>query len=107
MDHLNVPQVDFILGGYDDGYDFSPRFKSVIMPTLDFDASGILLGVGSVPSTAGQSVSRILSEGFRLWTGSGPPVYCCVFTILSWKLGIGAMSDITFRSWNHSIGSFF
>ena len=49
-----------------------PFSKSVIAPTLDFDPSGTLLGVGSIPPTTGRSVSGIFPKGFRLWTESGP-----------------------------------
>ena len=69
--------------GYKDGFALSPFFKSVIVLTLDIDPKGILIGVGSVPPTAGQSVSRIFSERFRLWTGCGPLVRCRAFTIFS------------------------
>ena len=78
---------------------FPPFFRSVIVPTQDFGPNRILLGVGSIPPTTGQSrillgvrfvpltkgqsISEIFSEGFRLWTGSGPPTYCHVFTIFS------------------------
>ena len=85
-------------GAYEDGYDFSPFLDLVIALTLNFGPSGILLGVGFVPPTTGQSVSRILSDGFHLWTGSSPPVCRRVLTIFSWKLGIMAMSDSAFQS---------
>ena len=111
------------LGGYESGSDFSPVSKSVIVLTLYFDPSGILPRVGSVspivgrskiflwvrsiPPTTGQSLSRIVPEGFRLWIGSGPPAYCHVFTIFSWKLGIMVVNDSAFQSWNHSVGPSF
>ena len=40
------------LRGYEDGYDFSPFSKLVMVTTLDFDPYKILLGVGSVHPTA-------------------------------------------------------
>ena len=54
------------VGEHEDGSEFSLFFKLVMVSTLDFDPSGILLGVGSVPPAAGCSTSRIFSEGFRL-----------------------------------------
>ena len=66
VDQLDVPR------GYESGPDFSPFSKLIITPTLGFDPSRILFGVGSVPPTVGQSVSGIFFEGFRLWTGSSP-----------------------------------
>ena len=62
---------------------FPPLSKSIIVPILDFDSSGILLRVGSFPPTTGRSVSGIFFEGLYLWTGSGPLTYCRVFTIFS------------------------
>ena len=91
------------LEGYEDGFDFSLFSKSVMVPTLDFNPSGILVGVGSVPLTAGWSVSRIFFEGFHLWTVSGPSVYSRVFTIFFSKLGIRAVSDSISPSWNHLV----
>ena len=86
------------LGGYESGSDISPLSKSVIVQTLDIDPNRILLGVGSVPSTTGRSVSGILFKGFPLWAGSGPPACCYVFTIFSWKFGIVVVSDNAFQS---------
>ena len=94
------------------------------MPTLDLDPSEILLRVGSIPltmdqswillgvrsiiPTTGRSVLGVFFEGFRLWTGSGPPAYCRIFTIFfSYKLGIVAFNDSAFQSWNHSVGVLF
>ena len=122
MDHLDVPQVGFILGGMRVDLTFPPLFKSVIVSTLDFgpnrfswvwfvspttSQSRIILRVRSVPLTTGQIISGIFSEGFHLWTGSGPPACHLVFTIFPWNLGIVAVSDSTFQSWNHSVGPFF
>ena len=95
------------LRGYEGGFTFSPFFKLIIVLTLDVDPNGILLGVGSIPLAAGQSVSQIFFERFRLWTGSGTPIYCRIFTIFSWKLGILVMSNSAFQSWNHSVGPSF
>ena len=95
------------LGGYEDGFDFPLFSKSIMAPTLDFNPYGILPRVGSVPPTVGWSTSGIFSEGFHLWTGSGPLVYCRAFTIFSWKLDIVTMSDNVYRSWNHSVGPSF
>ena len=122
VDHLDVPRVHFILGGNEIGSNFFLFFRSVTVP-LDFRPNGILLRVGSVPSTTGrsrillgfrsfplttgQSISGIFSEGFRLWTGFGPLACHCVFTIFSWKLGIVAVSYSVFKSWNHSVGPSF
>ena len=83
--------------------DFPPFSKSVMVLTLDFDPNVILLGVGSVPLTVSQSISGIFHEGFHLWTGSGPSVCCCVFTIFSWKLGIRVEIDNASRSLNHLV----
>ena len=60
------------LEGYEDGSSFFLLFKSVMVPTLDFDPSGILLRVGYVPPTVSQSFSRIFPKGFHFWIGSGP-----------------------------------
>ena len=76
-----------------------------IPPTMG--QSGIILGARSVPPTTGQSVSEVSFEGFRLWSGSGPPAYFRTFTIFSWKLGIVAVSNSAFQSWNHSVGLSF
>ena len=93
------------LEGYEHRCSFSPLSNSVMVPTLDFDLNGIFLGVGSVPQIVSQSISKIFPEGFRLWTGSGPPVYCRVLTIFFWKLGIEAESDSASRSLNHLVGT--
>ena len=100
------------LGGYKSGSGFSPLSKSVIALTIIFDPSRILLQVGSVPptmgrsgifpevksvpTTTGQSVSRIFPILFHLWAGSGPQAYSRVFTIFSLKLGIVVVSDNAF-----------
>ena len=44
------------LGGIRVYLTFSPLSKLIIVPTLDFDHSEILHGVGSVPPTSGRSV---------------------------------------------------
>ena len=80
------------------------------MPNLDFDPSGILLGVPStagwsgiffevrsIPPTTGRSVSEIFPERFRLWTRSSPLTYCHTFTIFFKKLGI--ISILELISW--------
>ena len=54
------------VGEHEDGSEFSLFFKLVMVSTLDFDPSVILLGVGSVPPTIGWSIFGIFSEGFRL-----------------------------------------
>ena len=36
-------------GEHKDGYDFSSFSKLIMVSTLDFDPSGILLGIGSIP----------------------------------------------------------
>ena len=52
--------------GVEDGSKFFPLSKSVMVPTLDFDSSGILLGVGSVPPTEDQSTFGVFLAGFHL-----------------------------------------
>ena len=98
MNHLDVPRVGFVLSAMRVDLTFFPLSKSIIVPTLDFDPSGILIGVGFVPPTIGQSVSGIFFEGFRLLTGSGRPACCRVFTILFWNLGIVVVSNNVFQS---------
>ena len=109
--------------GYGSRPDFAPFSKSISMLTLDFDPSRIFLEVGSVPPTmsrsrllpgvrsvpptTGRSISGVFFEGFRLWTGSSPPTCYCTFTSFSWKLGIMAVSNNAFQSWNHSVGLSF
>ena len=95
------------VGEHEDGSNFSPFSKLVMVPTLDFVPRGILLGVMFVPPAAGWSTSEIFSEGFHLWTRFGPPVFCHVFTIFFWKLGVGAVSDNVSQSCNYSVGPFF
>ena len=52
--------------GYEDESGFSPLSKSVMASTLDFDPSGILLEIGSIPLTVSQSISGVFPEGHRL-----------------------------------------
>ena len=67
--------------------------------------SGILPWARFVPPTTGWSVSEVFSEGFCLWTGSGPPTCCRAFTIFLWKIGIMVVNDNPFQSQNYSIGA--
>ena len=95
------------LGGYKSRFDFSSFSKSIMVLTLEFDPSGILLGVRSTSPTMGQSVSGVFPELFHLWAGSGPLAYYHVLSIFSWKLGIVFMSANAFQSWNHLVGPSF
>ena len=54
MDHLDVPWVRFVLWGMRVDLTFPP-FQVIIVSTLDFDLSEILLRVRFVPLTIGQS----------------------------------------------------
>ena len=55
MNHRDTPWVGFVLGGMRVDLTFLPLSKSITVPTLDFDPTGILLGVRSIPPTTGWS----------------------------------------------------
>ena len=87
------------LGGYKNECNLSPISKLIIVPTLDFDPSRILLGVVSIPLTMGWS-------GILPGVRSVPPTTGqSVFSSKGFAFGLGLVLQPVVASSSSSLGS--